>query len=116
MAESDHRKGLDAWSRVHAIAMLAASACSVPVGRPWPLGAAGAASFSILLISHRAAWTREARVFAPNVVTTLRLAIAVALCVVLHGAPAATWATAGVVVYALDGFDGWLARRTGGTS
>lgn len=55
---------------------------------------------------------------AANTITTIRLALACVLVAVLvgsAGSPAAAWGLPAVatVALALDGVDGWLARRTG---
>jgi phosphatidylglycerophosphate synthase len=115
-ADSNERQRLASWSRAHAPAMLAASAWSVLVGRPWPVGVAALLSFAVLLVRFRGAWAAERRIAAPNLVTALRLAIMLAVGVFLHGASGVFWAGAVGLVFALDGLDGWLARRGDATS
>jgi phosphatidylglycerophosphate synthase len=107
---------LDAWTRVHAPLMIAASICAAILHAPWPVGTAALASFAALLLQSRSAWATEARTAVPNAVTALRLVIVVAMGLLQHGAPGLVWAAAVGAIFALDYVDGWLARRANGTS
>jgi phosphatidylglycerophosphate synthase len=115
-ADSNERQRLAAWSRVHAPTMLAASACAVLVGRPWPVSAAALPSFAVLVVRLRGVWAAERRIAAPNLVTGLRLAIILVAGIFLHGASGPFWAGIVGLVFALDGLDGWLARRADAVS
>jgi phosphatidylglycerophosphate synthase len=96
--------------------MIAACAASAVLRIPWPVGAAAVASFGVLLVQSRSDWATEARTILPNLVTALRLAIVVTMGSLLHRAPGWYWAAAVGIIFALDYVDGWVARRTGGTS
>jgi phosphatidylglycerophosphate synthase len=106
---------LDAWSRLHAPAMLVACVSAALLGAPWPAGAAALLSFGVLLVQERSEWATVRRI-APNAVTALRLLIIVAMAVCLHGAPGTWWTGAVVGIFVLDWLDGWLARLAGATS
>src|SRR5262249_35430837 len=100
---------LDAWTRVHAPLMIAASACAAILVAPWPVGTAALASFAFLLLQSRSDWASDPR-------TALRLVIGVAMGLLQHGASGLVWAAAVGAIFALDYVDGWLARRAHGTS
>jgi phosphatidylglycerophosphate synthase len=104
------------WSRAHAPLMIVACACAIFLGAPWPVGAAGALSFAVLLVQGRAAWAAAARTIAPNAVTLIRLAIVVTMGSWQHGAPGLVWAAALGAIFALDYVDGWIARRADGAT
>jgi phosphatidylglycerophosphate synthase len=107
---------LEIWSRVHAPIMIVACACAAVLGTPWAVGAAGTLSFAVLLVQSRSAWATQARTIWPNAVTLLRLAIVVTMGSFAHSAPGLAWAAAVGAIFALDYVDGWVARRTGGTT
>lgn len=101
---------LAAWSRVHAVLMLASAFAAAVARHPAPAALLAAASFGWLLWHNRGRYT--ARGFgAANAVTLLRLALILALCLVLHRASGAVLGALVFVIFALDGLDGWLARR-----
>lgn len=97
------------WSDGNAAAMAAATLATV-AGLPlWLLSFCGLLSFSLLLYRCRRRWTPGGGRFGPaNAVSLLRLS----------GVFVLPWLAPGQIVYcglilfAMDGLDGWLARRT----
>jgi phosphatidylglycerophosphate synthase len=101
----------DLWSRLHAVAMLAASCVALALGVTWPVALAALASVAALLVSHRGRYTPRGTFGPANAVTLLRLLLVAGLALVgpqIRGASAAQLVLA---VFALDGIDGRLARR-----
>jgi phosphatidylglycerophosphate synthase len=93
----------------HAVWMVAATAAAYSAREPAILAGVAAASFAVLVVRHRTS-AAVPQPFGPaNAVTTLRLL----LVAMLAGAPVAHWALAvgACVAFALDGLDGWVARR-----
>ncbi|MGR9101011.1 MAG: CDP-alcohol phosphatidyltransferase family protein [Gammaproteobacteria bacterium] len=109
--ETDQAK-LTFWSERHALLMLTASLL-LPAGlSAWVLSAAASLSFSGLILGLRRRWTPKGGFGVANGVTLLRLT-AVAL---LPAVPTGDAFFPAVVVLALDGLDGLLARRFGESS
>ena len=100
------------WCRRHALVVLAGAALAVSLEAAcWLLGPA-AVSFAAL-IHRRYALSRTHRHFgSANWVTTIRLLGTLALPALAGYGPSAVVACA-IAVFALDGVDGWLARRQG---
>lgn len=96
------------WTRAHAVWLLASCGAVGGVGHPWPLAAAALLSFGVLCVRHAPAW--RSRQLLPNAVTLVRLVGIGATLAVLHGS-GAPFAIGLVVVWALDGLDGLVARR-----
>ncbi len=97
------------WSIVHA-ALLLLAAAAVAAGAPLSLVSACAAiSFAAMLYRGRGRWTPAGRFGAANAITFMRLGGILALPW-LAPLPLACLALA---LFALDGIDGWLARRSG---
>lgn len=97
------------WSEANAAAMATvtlATAAGLPL---WLLSGCGLLSFSVLLYRCRRRWTPGGRFGPANAVSLLRL----------FGVFALPWlapreiAGAGLILLAMDGVDGWIARRTG---
>ena len=97
------------WSAGHASAMTAvtlATAAGLPL---WLLSGGGLLSFSLLLYRCRRRWTPAGRFGLANAVSLLRLS----------GMFLLPWLVpwqivcCGLILQALDGVDGWIARRTG---
>lgn len=100
---------LSRWSEVHAACMGLATAAVLTGTEPvWP-AAAVVASFAAGIAAARRQWTPAGDFGAANVVTALRLAMAVAL--LAGGGDAALVLMLALPAFALDGVDGWLARR-----
>jgi phosphatidylglycerophosphate synthase len=96
------------WTRAHALWLLASCVAVGAVGHPWPLAAGALLSFGVLCLRHEPVW--RSRQLLPNAVTLLRLLGACALLAVLHRS-ATPFAIGVVVIWALDGLDGLVARR-----
>jgi phosphatidylglycerophosphate synthase len=116
MQMSTHELRLDVWSRRHAGAMIAASAAAIGLGGTWPVVSIAFVTFGALLWHASGAWTPDGRFGWGNAITALRLALIITSGLALHGAPGHLLAGVVLGVFALDAFDGWLARRTESTS
>ena len=97
------------WTTAHAGIVLLAAAAIAAAHPPGLLSACAALSFATLAYRCRGCWTPDGRFGAANAVTFLRLSGILALPA-LAPLPAACFA---LVLFALDGADGWLARRMG---
>ena len=108
----DLQSGLIRWSTFHA-GVIALAAAAAVIGAPlWVLSAAGGISFAAVLYCCRGRWTPDGRFGAANAVTFARIAGILALPAFAPGPLAGAFAAA---LFALDGVDGWLARRAGPT-
>lgn len=83
---------------------------------PWLLGGAACVSFGVLLRRMRGDWTPQGRFGAANALTLLRLLLEVVLLSALGQAPRLLIGALVLTTLALDGADGWLARRHGTSS
>jgi len=99
------------WSTGNALGLLAGFALAVAADRPWPLAAVGFVSFAWLVARERGAWTPRGVFGWANVVTSLRLVLVLALAAAAHGAAGELWAASAAIIFGLDWFDGWVARR-----
>lgn len=98
------------WNERHATVMIVVAAATAAAGLPlWLLLACAALSFARLLHRCRNRWTPAGRFGPANAVTLARLAALVALPFL----PPVQVALVGATLLALDGVDGWVARRTG---
>jgi phosphatidylglycerophosphate synthase len=113
-AASDEQVGW--FSRAHPLALLAAAAGSLALGGVWPAAIAGAVVLGVHVALHRGRWTESGRFGAANALTTLRLALMVGLVAVCEQPPGPAAALLVVVIFALDGLDGLVARRRGEAS
>jgi phosphatidylglycerophosphate synthase len=93
--------------------MLAAALAAAVVRHPAPAALLAAPSFGWLLWRERGRYTAAHGFGAANGVTLLRLTLIFAICLVLHRASGVLLGTLVFVIFALDGVDGWLARRRG---
>ncbi len=100
------------WSRRHALVILAATVLSVSFASVWWLAALASLSFAALVRQHEALHASPVSFGWANWVTALRLVGTLALPALATIGPLAVAAGA-TVVFALDGVDGWLARRSG---
>jgi phosphatidylglycerophosphate synthase len=97
------------WSEGHAAAMIAFT-LTVMAGLPaWLLSLCGFMSFSLLIYRCRRRWTSGGRFGRANAVTLLRLCGTLVLPWVAPG-QLVYWAA---ILFAMDGVDGWIARRAG---
>jgi phosphatidylglycerophosphate synthase len=98
------------WSTCHAFAIgLAGSAAAVGCS-VWVVSAAAAMSFAVLLYRCRGRWTPGGQFGPANAVTFTRIAGILLLPGFVPGPLVGALALA---LFALDGVDGWLARRAG---
>jgi phosphatidylglycerophosphate synthase len=96
------------WSEGHALVMIVLAALIAFTGLPlWLVSAFGALSFLQLSRRCRGRWTPSGRFGYANAVTSVRL-WGVFVLPFLHPMQVAL---AGTVLLALDGVDGWIARR-----
>jgi phosphatidylglycerophosphate synthase len=96
------------WSEGHAVAMIALAALIALAGLPlWLLSAGGALSFLQLMHRCRGRWTPGGPFGTANIVTLVRLC-GVFVLPFLHPMQVAF---VGTILLALDGVDGWIARR-----
>lgn len=97
------------WSAGNALA-LSAGTLAVAAGLPvWLLSAAGLLSFGLLVYHCRHRWTPSGRFGPANALTFLRLAGILVLPVL---APVQI-ACLALLLFVMDGLDGWIARRSG---
>jgi len=107
---------LEPWSRWNALALLTAGAAALALGDSSALVVVALPSFALLLVLCRTGFTPSGRFGLGNVVTVVRLALASSIGLVPDSVP--TWSLGALVfvIFALDGLDGWLAKRAGDTS
>jgi phosphatidylglycerophosphate synthase len=105
------QRQLARWSERHALAMLAAAALVLGGAPLWLMMAAALVSFAALAWQGRESWQHAGRFGAANALTTARIVATLGLPA-LADAPLAVAACA-LALFALDGVDGWLARRQG---
>jgi phosphatidylglycerophosphate synthase len=80
---------------------------------PVPATAFGVASLLVLVFNHRGRWTPAGSFGPANAVTAVRLSMIGCLCAMgLRGVGPAS-ALLVLLIFALDGLDGWLAKRGG---
>jgi phosphatidylglycerophosphate synthase len=109
-------RNVEKWTRWHAAGLLGALAVALFLERSWPVAAFGVASLAALAGSNQGAWTSSGRFGWANAVTALRVAMVWGLGVRLQGAPEMLLAAVVLGLFALDGVDGYLARRLGTAS
>ena len=104
------------FSRIHAGLLLAACVASLVARTTWPLVAAGSASFAALILTTRGAHTPNGAFGWGNGITSLRFVLSSCVGVVPASVP--TWALGAttLVLFALDGLDGAVAKRRGEAS
>ncbi len=108
MTSADGASRLERWSRAHALVMLSTTAIAV-IGEPRVLAAAAALTLSWLVARERAQFF--ARGWPANAVTAWRAALVVSLPIVVDDCSRPTLAALTALILALDGLDGWIARR-----
>jgi phosphatidylglycerophosphate synthase len=107
------QRQLARWSEGHALAMLAATALVTTGLSLWALMAAALFSFAALVWFCRDAWRCAGRFGAANVLTSVRIAATAALPAIAAGTLPLMVGACAIAIFALDGVDGWLARRQG---
>jgi len=111
-ASSGIQMRLVRWSEAHAMVLLAGTAMVLTGASVWILMMLACASFATLVWGCREAWPLPGRFGAANALTTGRLLGVLALPATGASNPLAVAACA-LMLFALDGLDGWLARRLG---
>jgi len=104
------------WSRVNAVALLVATVVALGAHDTAPYVAIGALSFFGLLARSRGHFTPRGGFGAANALTALRFAIASAVGLVPDSVPTFALGATVLGVFALDGLDGWVAKRRGESS
>jgi phosphatidylglycerophosphate synthase len=100
------------WNGRHALVMLGGAALALAVSPLWTLVPLAGGSFAALIWSCRHHWSALDRFGPANAVTAARLLGILALPQIAAAGPLAV-AVCAVALFALDGVDGWLARRLG---
>ncbi|PSQ85299.1 MAG: CDP-alcohol phosphatidyltransferase [Bacteroidetes bacterium QS_3_64_15] len=103
------------WSLANAVAVLLAAAGSLWLRTFGPLLLVGTVMLGLLVVAKRARWTPEGSFGVANSVTAFRIGLLLLLPPAASAGPAALIALS-LLILALDGLDGWLARRYGLTS
>jgi len=85
-------------------------------GRPWLIALGAAASFARLIASSAGEFTPAGRFGAANALTSARLALVLLMSAAFDQASGAALGAVTLAVLALDGADGWVARRLGQAS
>jgi phosphatidylglycerophosphate synthase len=93
--------------------MLAATALLASGAPLWVLVAAASISFAVLIGWCRAGWQGAGRFGAANLLTSARIVATLALPAVAPAMDPLLVAACALALFALDGLDGWLARRQG---
>jgi phosphatidylglycerophosphate synthase len=107
---------LGAWTRWNAVLLLGALGVALFMELTWPVALCGVASLGALVAANRGAWTHSGSLGWANAVTASRAVIVSAVGARLGDAPAELLALIVLGLFALDGVDGYLARRRGTTS
>jgi phosphatidylglycerophosphate synthase len=121
------RISAEGWTRGHALVLALSAASCAPLRLVWPAAVVGAGSLLLFLIGElrgAAAMARSAAggtaaeapargLSAANVVTLARLGLVVVLALRLERGSGPLEAGLVLLVFTLDGIDGWIARRTG---
>jgi phosphatidylglycerophosphate synthase len=107
---------LRAWSRKHAVTMLAAVLACVYWHAAWPSALLGLPSFLSFMLASRGLLTPSGRFGLANAVTSLRLVLVLGLTVPGAWLSSRTVAAITIGVLCLDLLDGWLARSRGDAS
>lgn len=103
------------WTRLHAFLLMASGAWCVVLRQAWPAALIGGASL-LYTLGVELGRHRPLRIGAANAVTLLRLGLVVGLSAWLREPPGPREALMIVLVFTLDGVDGWLAHRNGTAS
>lgn len=107
---------LTRFSRVHAVLMLGACALSLALAATWPFVAAAALSFAALIWVSRGAHTPRRTFGWGNALTVLRFALSSAVGLAPASVPTWCLGLTTLVIFGLDGLDGWVAKRRGENS
>lgn len=111
-ASASEETAIERWSLLNAIAILAAAVVTGFLGSPWPVLLTGAGLLGGLIVVARDRWTAQGHFGMANGVTALRLGVIGFLPAAAASGPTVLVALS-ILVLAMDGIDGWLARRQG---
>jgi phosphatidylglycerophosphate synthase len=103
---------IERWSLANAVAVLLAAVGAVWLRTLAPLFLVGGAMLGLLVVVKRGRWTPKDSFGAANVVTAARIGLLGLLLPAASVHPGALIALS-LLILALDGLDGWLARRRG---
>lgn len=106
---------IERWSLANAVAMLLAAVGALWLRTLAPLFLVGGIMLGLLVVVKRGRWTPKSAFGAANVVTAVRIGLSGLLLPAASLHPAAPVALS-LLIFALDGVDGWLARRRGVSS
>ena len=115
MSHVNSRAG-ERWARAHALLLLGATLVCTPLRLVWPAALVGTASVLWMVLAELRAGAGPARLGAANAVTLGRLVLVVGLSLRLQQQAGPFEAALVLLVFALDGVDGAIARRTGTVS
>lgn len=102
----------ESWAPLaHALWMIAAVAASALFREPTIFVAAGLLAFGVRILGSRGAWTPSGRFGSANALTAARVAVVAGLELAFTGLPAPAFVAIVIVIFLLDGLDGYLARR-----
>ncbi len=107
---------LTRFSRIHAFVMLVGCSVALAAGEAWPYVAVAALSFAVLVALGRGAHTPSGAFGWANALTTLRFALASSIGLVPESVPLWVLGATVLTVFALDGLDGFVAKRRGEAS
>ena len=108
---SDETPTLVGWTVCHALCMLLASAVAVWSGRIWIACVVAVPSFLHLCLGSWARWTSRGVFGAANTVTSLRIGLCVVAALAVERLSPLLLGSLLLLVFALDGLDGFIARR-----
>jgi glycosyltransferase 2 family protein len=95
---------------------IAGAVASILLGHPAYVAMAGVVAMAVSVVRGRRAWTPDGSFGAANAVTALRVVLTAMLWLIFELSSPALFVSALVLVFALDGLDGYLARRRGSSS
>lgn len=100
----------------HAVCMLVVAALALVVRDVRVVAVAGAASLLAFVFGARGRWTATGRFGAANTITLVRMGGVLAFGWLGEAAASPVGALLVLSLFALDGLDGWIARRTSSAS
>jgi len=103
---------IERWSLANAVAVLLAAVSALWLRTLAPLFLVGGVMLGLLVVIKRGRWTPKDSFGAANVVTAARIGLLGLLLPAASAHPAVLIALS-LLILALDGLDGWLARRRG---
>ena len=98
------------WSLANAVAVFLATAGALWLRSLGPIVGVGVTMLGLLVVAERARWTPDGAFGVANGVTAFRIGLLVLLLPAAAAGPTMLIALS-LLILALDGLDGWLARR-----